>query len=177
MHPSKQIIIKFTSNYPSLFNNGHKFLKFINFHMGEETDNGFYMETMENGLLYIYDDLDAFKLLNSPYTIEELYSFKENHKLVINPELLWDGIVMDNTFPPEGITLQFQIICEDKNQVEIVKDILWKHFSSYMGKFIEKKENPEFDLVLNMKEMEAINRYALLVTEIYSGLLRDSKIK
>ncbi|MHA1585665.1 MAG: hypothetical protein ACTSVU_08890 [Promethearchaeota archaeon] len=172
----QQILIEFTANFPGLFTNMQKYLRFINFHLGSSTQNKFYMETIENGLLYIYNDLDTFHSMNLSYTREEIYQFKSKNKLKFNPRLLTEGILDENNFPTEGINFKFKIFVDSPNIKKSIANDIYTHFSSFLGKLVIKRDRkqPEFDLVMNMKTFEAISIYNLLVAEMYSGLLKDT---
>ena len=170
MDSAKQIIIKFTSDFPHLFNNMQKYLPLINNLLQDETQNKFYMETIHEGLLFIYKDFQTFFLMNKPYPVEKFTKFMEMNKtqIQINPFSLFENIIDESTFPKSGVQFRYKIYCAKKEEIA---DLLFLHFQSFLHEDVERLEHPEFDLILLLNSFASIVVYNNLVVSMYSGIL------
>lgn len=167
---SSEIVVQFTADYPRLFANMEKYIPFINHQLSAETKNRFFMESINNGLIYVYSDLETFKLMNQPYGKDEIEEFKRSHDLTLNPILLTENIINSSTFPENGINFQYKIVSSQK---ERIIEMLIAHFQSFLGSqvSVSPSPSPKFDLVLNLHTFDCIVLYTNLVSSMYSGIL------
>ena len=170
MDPANQIIVKFTSNFPHLFDNVQKYLPLINNLLQSETENKFYMETIHEGLIFIYEDFMTFFLMNKPYSPEKIAGFLRSTPTVLDPLLFSENILDESNFPPNGVHFQYDIICSEKEEIA---DLLFLHFQSFLLNDVERVEQEKFDLVLMLKTFDNIISYLNLVVSMYSGILSE----
>ena len=168
MGSSSQIIIQFTTDFPDLFGNMEKYIPFINHQLTTETKNKFYMESITNGLVYVYADFETFQLMNQPYDLDIIEHFKATHELKLNPMLLTENIINDQNFPAGGLHFQYKIVAPQR---EKIKSIILQHFQSFLGCAVIETDHQEYDLRLNLQSFECIVLYTNLVSSMYSGIL------
>ncbi|UYP46666.1 hypothetical protein NEF87_002951 [Candidatus Lokiarchaeum ossiferum] len=172
----EQIILKFTSNYPKIFQNIPKFTSYINNHLGRESQSGFYLETFSNGLLYIYDSFEIFILMHSHFSREELREFEQSAGIILDPNKLLEGVLSSNRFPQEGIDFQFDFIFDQEQHSE-VKNYIQRFYSINLENQIEFVENTEHDLVIRFLSFEGIYNYLKIISLMMNGLLKKSGSK
>lgn len=173
MATKDQIILKFTSNYPKIFQNIPKFTPYINSNLSRESQSGFYLETFSKGLLYIYDSFEIFNLMHSHFSPKELREFEQSAGIILDPNKILDGILSSQTFPPSGIDFQFDFIFDEKRFSE-VKKYIHRFYSKNLESQVEFIENTEHDLVIRFLTYEGIYEYLKLVSLMMNGLLRKS---
>ena len=155
---SDQIIIKFSSNYPGLFRNASKYILYLNTLFAKESKGSFFIETVDDGLLYIYDNEKTFDLLNVKTSPAEMSSLIKNSELKLRPEMLIDGIIDKSTFPEMGIDFQYNLYTKQKQHV--YNELLNFHQCLY-EKGITIKPSEEYDLVLTINNFDDFFLYIL----------------
>ena len=168
MDSANQIMIKFTANFPHLFDNMQKYLPLINNLLQDETQSKFFMETIHEGLLFIYKDFQTFFLMNKPYSPKKIADFLQSTHPKLDPLLLSENIISRSNFPKKGLRFQYKIYGAKRKEVA---DTLFNHFKSFLHEDVERLEHAEYDLVLLLKNYENVIAYNNLVVSMYSGLL------
>lgn len=169
MDENAKIIIEFTSQFPKLFESYNKYIPFINHNLSIETNNKFYIEPIQNGIIYFYEDFNTFLLMNQPYEPDFIKKFERERKLDIDPILFTENVITSINFPKEGVFFRYRIFSSRKDEIgQIIKD----HFKSFLYDNLSILELKGYDLVLVMKNIEAISLYTELVSSMYSGILR-----
>ena len=169
-----QIIVKFTSNWPPLFKNLQKYSSFITHTVSQETQSQFTLEVIEDGVIYIYNNMDIFKQMNQVYTPEFIAQASQNMTLLIDPDKLLESVVDEKTYPPEGIHFQFNFTCspEVKDQVRLLME---HHYKAAVGDDIISSQSDSFDLVIRYKTYAALESYLKVISLIISGLLNKTQ--
>ena len=169
MDSANQIMIKFTSNFPHLFDNMQKYLPLINNVLRVESQNKLYMETIHEGLLFIYKDFHIFFLMNKPYPPKQITNFLRSiNEPILSPFLLFENILSPSTFPSKGVQFRYQIYSSKKKEIA---DMLSVHFTSFLHEDVKRLEHRDFDLILLLTKFENIVAYNNLVVSMYSGIL------
>ena len=133
---SNDVIVEITSNFPGLFRNVKKYSNFINHILPEPLSEQFYLEDFQDGIFYIYKDLDIFQSLNSPLQQAEIQ--KLSHSKFKGAKLFLKDVIDENTFPVDGITLQYRFVGK-KIGLPIMMKTLGKYFQSYQNNDISIK--------------------------------------
>jgi hypothetical protein len=149
-----------------------KYLPLINNLLQDETQNKFYMETIHEGLLFIYEDFQTFFLMNKPYPVEKFMNFLIVNKSLLNPFLLFENILSPSNFPEKGVQFRYNIYSSKKEENA---HLLFLHFESFLHDDVKRLRDPEFDLILLLKSFESIVKYNSLVVSMYSGILTQKK--
>lgn len=168
MDSANQIIVKFTSDFPHLFDNMQKYLPLINNLLQDETQNKFYMETIHEGLLFIYEDFQTYFLMNKPYSLDRIKGFFQSTSPKLNPLLLSENILTESNFPKNGIQFKYNIYCSKKEEIA---NLLYLHFKSFLFEDVERLEHYDFDLILLLKKYGNVLTYMDLGVSMYSGIL------
>ena len=172
---SSQIIVKFSSNWPTLFKNLQKYSSFITHAVSQETQSQFTLEVIEDGVIYIYNNLDIFKAMNVAYTPEFITQASQKVSLLLDPDKLLEGVVDDYSFPPEGIHFQFKYTCSPEIKDE-VRTLMERHYKGAVGAdHIESFRSDEFDLIIRYRTLTALKSYIKVISLIISGLLHESQ--
>ena len=170
-----QIIVKFTSNWPTLFKNLQKYSSYITHAVSQETQSQFTLEVIEDGVIYIYNTMDIFKQMNQVYTPEFIIQASQNMTLRLDPDKLLEGVVDDYSFPPEGIHFQFKYTCSPEIRDE-VRALMERHYKGAVGAdYIESFRSDKFDLIIRYKSLTALKSYINVMALIISGLLHETQ--
>jgi len=170
-----QIIVKFSSNWPTLFKNLQKYSSFITHAVSKETQSQFTLEVIEDGVIYIYNNLDIFKVMNRAYTPEYIAQASQKVPLRLDPDKLLEGVVDDYSFPPEGIHFQFKYTCSPEIKDE-VRALMERHYKGAVGAdHIESFRSDEFDLIIRYRTLTALKSYIKVISLMISGLLHETQ--
>lgn len=167
MKNSGQIIVKFSSNFPGLFRNVQKFILYLNNLFAQETKGDFYIETVKDGVLFIYKNQATFDALNPQYTKAQIAKLSKNVELQLSPEMLLKGIINEETFPDHGIDFQYNFYTADKEYA--YNKLLGFHQGIY-GKNIILSFSKEYDLILAIKNYEDFLLYVQLIALMANGI-------
>lgn len=101
-------MIKITSSYPTLFENVHKYVDYLNHLLNEQLQSMIFLETIDKGIIYIYRNYPGFEGLNQPLTSVERknlpsYSAK-------GEEFFLKNILSPTTFPASGVWMYYEYI-------------------------------------------------------------------
>ena len=172
---SSQIIVKFSSNWPTLFKNLQKYSSFITHAVSKETQSQFTLEVIEDGVIYIYNNMDIFKAMNQGYTPEFIAQSSQTMTLLLDPDKLLEDVVNDASYPTEGIHFQFKYTCSPEIRDQ-VRSLMEHHYSSALGEdSIESFQSDVFDLVIRFKTLTSLKSYIKVMSLIISGLLQKTQ--
>ena len=170
MKIENQILLKFTSSWPTLFSNLPKYIAFINNLLTNESRSQFFVEVLENGVLYIYNNFLTYKRMNQLYTPKSIEKYLQTLGTAIEPKVLRDDNLTPSSFPKTGIDYQFNFYLESHLREEALK-IKKAHYKSYLGANIEYRESQEFDMVVHFKNFEAVLLHHKFICLMLMGLL------
>ena len=162
-----QIILKLTSDFPGLFENIHKYIDLINHLMSKETDNGFYLEIVAEGLIYIYDNLSIFKLTNPEFSSQQINNFLNSHEAVLPPKKLLGGNITPDNFPKAGVSLNFIVQTDPKDTILVIKEA---HLRSFLAKGVSTHAKASNDLIITFHTYESLLMYSKFLVAFFSGL-------
>ncbi len=165
-----QILLEFTSNWPSLFSNIPKYISFISNLLTNESRSQFFLEVVENGVIYIYNDLTTFKRMNRLYSSDLINKYEKTIGTALDPYELIDDKLTLSSFPEKGLDYQFKFYLNPDLLDEVVR-IKKSHYKSYLGSEIEFKESEEFDMVVHFKTFNAVLMHHKVICLILKGLL------
>lgn len=174
MKKNEQIITKFTSNFETLFQNVPKYSVFLNALLSKESDSEFYLELINDGILYIYNNFATFRLMNVQYTLQQLLDFEEIHGLSFEPKQFLEDILTPSTYPKDGIEFRFNFYVAPEN-LEEAKSTVLGQYKSVLQEKVEVIKKPDFDLVLLIKKYEGIILYLKMISLMLNGLLNKSR--
>ena len=165
-----QIIVKFSSNYPNLFRNVSKSILYLNTLFSQETDEKFFIETIENGILYIYQNEQTFDILNPQTSPAEIMRLIKDNELQFNPEMLIDGIIDKQTFPETGLNFQYNIYCTNKQQVY---NKLLEFHQSFFGENIKIGASAKYDLILTITDFDILYLFVQVIALMANGKISN----
>ncbi len=160
------IYLKVTSDYPEIFKMIEKFIDFINHSMEIQTQNKFYLEVVEDGLVYIYADLQTFKIIHQQFSKQQVLTFLENQEPVLPPEKIISNITSES-FPKDGVTLNFIAQTEPKDQYILIKEA---HLRSLLTEDVEVQINGSDNLSITFLTYDAILLYCKFLVAFFGGL-------
>ncbi|MCK5345005.1 MAG: hypothetical protein KAR20_16455, partial [Candidatus Heimdallarchaeota archaeon] len=135
-----------------------------------ESRSQFFVEVLENGVLYIYNDFLTYKRMNQLYTPKSIEKYLQTLGTVIEPTVLLDDNLTPSSFPEGGIDYQFNFVLASHLREEAIK-IKKEHYKSYLGSNIEFKESPEFDMVIHFHNFNAVLLHHKVICLMLMGLL------
>lgn len=168
MESQNQIIVKFSSNYPGLFRNVSKYILYFKHTISQESKGSFYIEIVEDGILYIYQNITTFDLLNPRTSRAEISKLINGNELQLNPDMLIDGIVDKQTFPEHGIDFQYNFYTKQKQQVS---DTLLSFHQSLYGDNIKISSSTDYDLILSIMDFDDFYQYVQVIALMANGIV------
>lgn len=166
---SKQIYITLTSDHPEIFQTIQKNAPYINHLMESQTESQFYLEVIEKGLLYIYNDFAIFKLLNQPFTPRQVLHYIKRSKLIEELDHIFPYYLRKEKFPKEGIRIFFHTDSDPKD--EIIR-LGHKHFTSLLGDKAVIITISSGDLEIRFKTFDQFSLYLTLMASMLTGIFR-----
>ncbi|MHA1744743.1 MAG: hypothetical protein ACTSWW_02020 [Promethearchaeota archaeon] len=170
MENSERIIVKFTSNFPRVFQNVQKFILFLNNLFAQESKGDFFIETVEDGILFIYKNIATFDLLNPQLTEAEINKLikEKEAELQLSPEMLLEGVVSEDTFPDQGIDFQYNFYTKQKEYA--YNKLLGFHQGLY-GDRITLSFSEKYDLILSINNFKDFYLYVQLIALMANGIV------
>jgi hypothetical protein len=165
----EQILVIVTSDHPEIFQNIQKNAAYINHLMTKQTNAKFFMEVIDQGLLYIYDDWETFELLNQPFNSRDVARFTKRAAAMEDFRHIFPLYLTEDTFPPEGIEVFFHT--ESPRKAEIV-EIGKRQFASLLGEFCEISIRKSGDLALHFTTFMGFSLYLALMASLMQGIFR-----
>ena len=163
----KQIYLKVSSDYPGFFGNVQKYVDLINHQMNVETKGGFYVEIVEDGLIYIYNDFATYKKTNQQFSPQQITHFLQTHEAIIPPENLMKGIITRENFPKGGITITFLAQTEPKDKYLFIKEA---HLRSFLIKGVSIHSKSADDLIVVFHTYDSLLFYYKFIVALFGGL-------
>lgn len=170
MKEGNQIFIKVTSDYMGFWNNIKKYSEYINHMMANETKNQFYLEILEDGLMYIYNNLSIYKKINYQFSSRQMTILKikrkesAEYKYIIPPE------INSRSFPEDGINICFNFLTEPKDELLFIKEL---HLRSLFTDDVKFRTNGNHDLILTFLTFDAVLQYTYFLSAMFTGLLKE----
>jgi hypothetical protein len=168
MSDSDRIIVKLTSDYPPLFKNINKYVSYLNSIIEDQTQSGQFIEKIEDGLLYIYRDLDTFTRINQPYhpfipgdQIKKPYIPQKRENFFLK------DIIDVNSFPKEGIRLFFETKSLPQQQILSVFENFIKNLRT-PGIIISYSEPSK--LAIYFTNFDGLEEYSIAVMSLFPKL-------
>jgi hypothetical protein len=125
----KNVIIQLTTDYPPLLARVIKFANAINDAYSRMLNGELFIEVIENGILYIFKDWDAFVKIHKP--IPKIPELIKKRLFKINPEdevsILGNELRSPLNYPENGIRY---ILTSSSNPIEEMFPILEKYYLS-----------------------------------------------
>ena len=168
MENSDQIIVKFSTNFPGLFRNVSKYILYLNTLFAKESKGSFYIEIVEDGILYIYQNMTTFDLLNPQTSRAEISSLINSKELQLNPDMLIEGIIDKQTFPEHGIDFQYNFY-SSHNQHAYNK-LLSFHQSIYREN-VKISTSRKYDLILSIKDFDDFYLFVQVIALMANGIV------
>jgi len=169
MKNSDQIFVVFTSNFPGLFRNVSKFILYLNTLFTQESDGGLYLEMVDEGILYIYQNKTIFDSFNPHTSKAEISKLISDNDLQLKPGMLIEGIIDKHTFPEGGIEFRYNF--HGSHNQHAYNKLLSFHQSLY-GENIRISNSSEHDLILSIRKFDDfylfVKQMALLANGIKS---------
>ncbi len=170
----QQIIIKRTANYPGMFRNLQKYAAYINHLLADQTDQGFYLEILPDGLLYIFKNMQILRIMNQPITPHHINRLRGEMNKKISPLDLLKGVINKKTFPAEGITNVFKII---QGPVEEIMEYMIEFFESMSDNDILVFSDNCDKLYITFQTFDALKRNTQRISALVSGLAKEFKLE
>ena len=159
-----KVIIKVTTSFYPVFTNVNKFIG----HLNHLISDYMYVENIDNGLLYIFKDMNSFLKVLTPIKktkkeiAKSLPSYGE-----INDHSLIQGALLGLKYPSSGITISYEFI--KHNTSEMIKP-LEKYFES-VHKDIKIEIINEKNIEIKFPTLETGKSYANAL--LYSLHIKD----
>ncbi len=167
----EQILIKVSTDYPEIFGTIKKYIDLFNHQMSAQTNGGFYVESVANGLIYIYSDFAAFKKINQQFSPQQITNFLATHEPILPPEILLSGIFTSDNFPKSGITVKYIAQTEPKDKYLFIKEA---HFRSYLTEDVSINTKSSDDLIITFHTYDSILFYGKFLVAFMGGLSQSS---
>jgi hypothetical protein len=100
---NSQIIIKIITDHPKIMAGLEKYKFLVNHYYEKYLDTALFIDTFQNGILYIFKNYETFKLIHKPipgsllFLLDTVVSRKQNFMV--------DGIFDKENYPKEGIKM------------------------------------------------------------------------
>jgi hypothetical protein len=162
---SDSVILLLTTNFPILLERVIKYLNMINHQITQEATLPLYIEAIQDGLLYVFADLDAFNKIHHPLPPVPTFLLKRHAKITKEDEKEILGQFSDaKAFPKEGV--QYHLKCTT-HSVELLVQPMQKYYHS-MCKDIETKITDQNEITIYFRTYEGVYRnflFSYLVTQ------------
>jgi hypothetical protein len=172
--PSVQrIIVQVTTDYPALLDPIKKYINYLQSTINQQTNLALYIEIIENGLIYIYRDLESFKKLNRPYKpmVENpdirLRSPETVQKLRSKDLFFLQNVPLEFNFPIQGIQVIFTTITGPKDVINAHYEQFFSEIKDDGLKLIKKDSNT---LIAHFSSYSAIVDYLKAVQSLFPNL-------
>ena len=158
---NESIIVKLRPNHDGYFKNLTKYINFFNHLLEKNLNTIFYLETVEDGILHIFKDFDAFKTVHTPIQPQILASIRR-----IPPEenFLLKGVISPNEKLPPAMESQIDCIAAESEKIFPYMKTFYDSFQSDIRvvqheNYITISMNPEAFLLYANFLIATINLY------------------
>ncbi|MCF2139170.1 MAG: hypothetical protein K9W44_03870 [Candidatus Lokiarchaeota archaeon] len=166
---SNQIYISITSDHPEIFQKIQKNAAYINHLLEKQIGSQFYLEIIENGLLYIYNDLTIFEMLNQPFSSRQVIRFSKQSKKFDEIKSIFPFYLNEKSFPKAGIKIFFHTISKPKEKIISIGQ---NHFKSLFGDRVSIDRNKKGDLILHFHNFYDYSLYLALLASLLAGIFK-----
>ncbi|MHA1675090.1 MAG: hypothetical protein ACTSYI_15845 [Promethearchaeota archaeon] len=166
---SNQIYVRLTSDHPEIFQNIQKNAFFINHLMEKHTQSQFYLEVIQNGLLYIYNDMEIFKLLNQPFTPRQVLRFIRKSVSITGLERIFPYYLTKESYPSSGLTIFFHT---DSSPRETIVEMGRSQFQSLLKEHALITTTNSGDLSIHFSKFDGFSLYLTLMASMLSGIFQ-----
>jgi hypothetical protein len=168
------IIIEFKTDRDNIFDNVHKYSSFLNHLLSKHLKSAFFIENIENGVIYFFKNIDNFYATNLPYdeSIVEEYErkkIKKHEKFEIMGENLYPNELKEN-FPKEGVNFYVNLIKGDSKKIIPTST---KHFKSFDKENIEIEKISDISIKIIFKTEKALGTYLRERALLTTGLIEE----
>src|SRR6056297_2992536 len=153
----QEVYLEITSDYNGLFKNVHKFSSYINHLLNKRTSSQFYLETIHNGIIYIYKNLELMEALNTPLRKSQLRQILDSD--MNGAALFLRDVVTEKRFPKEGIYVKFKIHAHSQ-QIRRALTGLSRYFNSYRTSEVKAFEGGSNAILIHFTTFHSLNLYA-----------------
>ena len=166
---SNQIFIKLTSDHPKIFQNIQKHESYINHMIEKQTNSQFFIEVIQNGLIYIYDNMDIFKLLNQPISALQILRYIKKSDSISELEHIFPHYLTEDSFPTSGLTIFFHT---ESSCQETILEMSKIQFRSLLKDQARITTTNNGDLSLHFLNFDGFSLYLTLLASILSGIFQ-----
>lgn len=153
----QNVIIKLATDYPPLLDRIIKFADAINYAYNKLLNGELYIEVIQDGILYIIKDWDAFVKIHKP--LPKIPEFIKKKLFKIKPEdeisILGSQLRNSDEFPKDGI--RYFLTCPTHN-LELLLPTLNKYYSS-IHPDIKIELIPSHHIIIHFTTYGATRRY------------------
>lgn len=165
------VFLQITSSYPDLFKNVHKNLNYLNQILTLQVNGMFYLETIYNGILYVYKNVDFFILLNTSLSARNVKELKAMDR--IGSAMFLENVLTSEKFPAEGIIVYYQLFT---NTNQDLASILVNYFLSYNERGIQPKQISPHKLEVLFSTFEGLTLYTQRLGKLLESVVKMGKI-
>ena len=167
---SEKIIIKVTSDFPGLFSNIQKYSDFINYFVAKQTDQGFYLEIVPDGIIYFYKNFEVFRAVNQTHAQNKKPRGRRTEAQKMEPNLLLSNVVHPDEYPSCGISLLFKTYQGD---VRSIRPIAKSHFESLHQDEVKTSVLEDDRLRVCFTSFRALYNYTNAISNLFNGLIEE----
>ena len=166
---SNQIYVRLTSDHPEIFKNIQKHAPYIHHLMEGGTRAQCYLEVIQNGLLYIYNDMEIFKLLNQPFTPRQVLRFIRKSDSITGLERIFPYYLTRESYPTSGLTIFFHT---DSSPRETIVEMGRAQFQSLLKGHALITTTNKGDLSIHFSNFDGFSLYLTLMASMLSGIFQ-----
>ena len=149
-----QVILKLSSNHKELMDRLLKFHESINQAFLHSLNSDMYLETIKDGLIYIFRDFNSFKTIHKP--VPKIPKFVKRRIFKINPideDLILGNVLRkESDFPSDG--LKYFITSETHNN-KILFPFIRDHYQSIHPDINTSIDDKESRIIINFKNYDS----------------------
>ncbi|MHA1519928.1 MAG: hypothetical protein ACTSRK_07065 [Promethearchaeota archaeon] len=164
-----QIYVTISSDHPEIFANIQKHATYINHLIEEQANSQFFVEVIQNGLLYIYNDMEIFKLLNQPFTPRQVLRFIKKSDSITGLERIFPYYLTRESYPASGLTIFFRTESSPREEITKMGE---KHFRSLLKDHARIYVTNTGDLSIYFPTFDGFSLYLTLMASLLTGIFQ-----
>jgi len=149
-----QVILQFSDFFKFFFVNPGMIFGYLNDIFEKKYNSMQYIEEIENGFLFVFKDLESFKIRATPLIKADLKEIKTNNNDQSNFFLKF--FIPKEKFPKEGIIIEINIVSGDKSKIIP----FLKNFIHSVSQNINIEIDDVQNLYFKIQDFEVIQKYA-----------------
>ncbi|MHA1618547.1 MAG: hypothetical protein ACTSVZ_04635 [Promethearchaeota archaeon] len=102
------VVLQFTDFLRFVFVNPGQILSYLNAYFAKHMDSMQYCEEIENGFLFVFRDIEAFKIRSKP--LDPVTLVKIDEAQLEKGNFFKSFFVSQSKFPPEGIQVEIRVV-------------------------------------------------------------------